>query len=185
MSANVISDVKNPLVAKAREFATFAHGNQERKFTGEPYIVHPQEVAQWVAAAGGTEAEICAAWLHDVVEDCGVTIDAIREEFGFEIAIIVWGLTDTEKGNRAERKKQAIERFRVSPSSVRFIKIFDILSNLPSIQEHDPKFAAVFKQECRDLMAAFSEMQDDPHWDAVRGDAWLTLDRMVNLDGAP
>ena len=64
------------MIKKARQFAQQAHAafDQRRKYTGEPYIVHPAEVARLVASVSNDEAMICAAWLHDVVEDTEVTI---------------------------------------------------------------------------------------------------------------
>lgn len=70
-------------VKKAREFAIKAHEGQKRKFTFAPYIVHPASVAQKVLMSPyADENMVCAAWLHDIVEDCaGYTIGTIRREF--------------------------------------------------------------------------------------------------------
>lgn len=57
------------LTDRALAFARAAHGEQKRKYTGNPYIEHPIRVAQLVKEAGGTEEMIAAAYLHDVVED--------------------------------------------------------------------------------------------------------------------
>ena len=71
------------LETRARLFATAAHAavGQLRKYTHEPYIVHPAEVASIVKTVAHTEAMIAAAWLHDTVEDTGVSIELIRAEF--------------------------------------------------------------------------------------------------------
>ncbi len=63
-------------IASAEEWATELHEGQFRKYTSEPYIVHPRAVARLVADHGGSPDMVAAAWLHDVVEDCNVTIDA-------------------------------------------------------------------------------------------------------------
>ena len=65
------------LVATARRIATDAHRGQTDK-AGAPYIGHPARVAAHAAAAGGDERVVAAAWLHDVVEDTGVTPDDLR-----------------------------------------------------------------------------------------------------------
>ena len=69
------------IVEKARLFATSAHAavGQKRKYTNEPYIVHPAEVAKLVEDVGGTQEMIAAAWLHDVIEDTQVPLELIWE----------------------------------------------------------------------------------------------------------
>lgn len=93
------------LEKKALQFAKKAHTGQFRKYTGEPYIVHPVEVANLVRDYAHTchESMYCAALLHDTVEDTNTTIEDIRREFGDIITVFVEGLTDVSKpeaGNR-------------------------------------------------------------------------------------
>jgi len=145
------------IAASARTFAIAAHSacGQIRKYTGQPYHVHPAEVASIVNQAGGTEAQIAAAWLHDVVEDTDVTIDLIQQMFGEEVAEMVSWLTDVSvptDGNRAERK--AIDRAHTAQASLdaKMIKLADLCSNTKSIVEHDAKFAKVYLEEKRLLL---------------------------------
>ena len=72
------------LIQKAYDFAKLKHGNQLRK-SGEPYIIHPTNVAYTIAELGLDEQTICAALLHDVVEDTNVTFDELEKEFSPEI----------------------------------------------------------------------------------------------------
>jgi len=83
-------DIK--LIYRAYEYALKKHGDQLRK-SGEPYIVHPLNVAYTLAEIGLDDATICAALLHDVVEDTEVTNEGIVKEFGQEIAEMVAGVT--------------------------------------------------------------------------------------------
>lgn len=141
----------------ALKFAREAHLTQKRKYTGEPYIEHPIEVASIVATVPmHTDAMICAAYLHDVVEDCNVTLEEIREEFGAEVEDLVFWLTDTPtvKGgpNRAERKRMTRERYAIAPAEAQTVKCADIISNTKSIVEHDPDFAKVYLSEVRALL---------------------------------
>ncbi len=81
------------MVRKAFEFANQAHKNVRRR-SGEPYIIHPIEVAKIVVSDIGLGCKsICAALLHDVVEDTGYTVEDIRSLFGDKIASLVDGLT--------------------------------------------------------------------------------------------
>lgn len=161
------------LVARARIFAIAAHSaaGQVRKYTGEPYHVHPAEVARIVSQAGGTPEQIAAAWLHDTVEDTAVTIELIRTEFGDKVAELVGWLTDVSSpkdGNRAARK--AIDRAHTAaaPPEAKMIKLADLISNTKSIVEHDEAFAKVYLEEKRLLL---QEMQDaDPD---LWARAWL------------
>jgi len=137
---------------KAKEFATAKHAEvkQVRKYTGEPYINHPASVVELVRGVEHTDAMICAAWLHDTVEDTDTTLAEIESEFGLEVASYVECLTDVSSysdGNRAKRK--AIDREHIShaPPCVQTIKLADLIDNSASIIERDPEFAKVYLKE--------------------------------------
>ncbi len=145
------------LETRARLFATAAHAavGQLRKYTHEPYIVHPAEVAKIVRSVPHTEAMLAAAWLHDTVEDTGVSIELIRAEFGSEVSDLVGWLTDVSRpdhGNRAARK--AIDRAHTAaaPAEAQTVKLADLISNTRSIVAHDPKFAETYLAEKRLLL---------------------------------
>lgn len=150
------------IVEKARMFATAAHAAvaQLRKYTYEPYIVHPAEVVSIVKTVDHTPEMLAAAWLHDIVEDTGVTIDLVRAEFGDEVAELVSWLTDVstlDDGNRAVRK--AIDRAHIAqaPAAAQTVKLADLISNTKSIAQHDPKFAEVYFQEKEMLLAVMDK----------------------------
>jgi (p)ppGpp synthase/HD superfamily hydrolase len=150
------------IIEKARVFATAAHAavGQVRKYTGEPYIVHPFEVAMTVKQIGGTPEMVAAAFLHDTVEDTGVTMETIEREFGPEVAEIVFFLTDVsrpEHGNRAARK--AIDRAHIAKADARAqtIKLADLISNCSSIVKYDPEFAKVYLEEKRLLLEVLTK----------------------------
>ena len=143
-------------------FATAAHSAvaQLRKYTGEPYIVHPAEVVRIVSTVAHTDAMLAAAWLHDVVEDTGVTNEVIRAEFGDEVAELVGWLTDVsrlEQGNRAVRK--AIDRAHsaMAPAAAQTVKLADLISNTRSIMAHDEKFARTYLEEKRLLLEVMTK----------------------------
>ena len=143
------------IVQKAKEFATKKHSEvgQTRKYTAEPYIVHPAEVVtilQERLPATVTDGMLAAAWLHDTVEHTNTTIGEIYLEFGPKIASYVGGLTDVSQpsdGNRATRKK--IDRMHLSnqPYEVMTVKYADLISNSSSIMQHDPVFGKVYINE--------------------------------------
>lgn len=145
------------IVVIARAFAIAAHAavGQRRKYTGEPYHVHPERVAEWVRSAGGDDNMIAAAWLHDVVEDTQVTLEFIEREFGSDIAELVDWLTDSQTpndGNRATRKSNEAERLGRSPARAQTIKLADLIDNTSSIVTYDPGFARVYLREKEALL---------------------------------
>jgi (p)ppGpp synthase/HD superfamily hydrolase len=149
-------------VERARLFATAAHAavGQLRKYTYEPYIVHPAEVAGIVESIGGTPEMIAAAWLHDVVEDTGVTIELIRSEFGSEVSDLVGWLTDVSRpdhGNRAARKAVDRAHTAAAPGEAQTIKLADLISNTRSIVAHDAKFAETYLSEKRLLLEVMTK----------------------------
>jgi (p)ppGpp synthase/HD superfamily hydrolase len=150
------------MVERARVFATAAHAavGQVRKYTFEPYIVHPAEVAMIVAEAGGSEAMVAAAWLHDTVEDTGVTNEVIRAEFGAEVAELVGWLTDVsrpEHGNRAHRKALDRAHSAMAPAEAQTVKLADLIANTRSIVEHDVAFAKTYLEEKRLLLEVMTK----------------------------
>lgn len=157
---------QSPRYLEAVTFAIKAHEGQERKYTGEAYIVHPIEVADLVhsfADKAKYDADLIrnmtiAALLHDTVEDCEVTYNDIEKSFGVVVRNFVFWLTDVTskvQGNRRIRKELELERILHAPGNVKDIKICDLLSNTKSIVEHDKDFARVYLSEKGAILAAF------------------------------
>lgn len=149
------------LEERAKYFATGAHAAvaQMRKYSEEPYIVHPIRVANYVAAAGGTSHMIAAAYLHDVVEDTRTTVTDIERNFGGTVASLVQELTDCakEEGNRAFRKEVDRERLSLASPEAQTIKLADLIDNTSTIIRHDPKFATQYLKEKRALLEVMTK----------------------------
>ena len=145
------------MIKRAEEFARSCHHGQLRKYTKEPYIVHPEAVAKIVSGVpGSTKEMIAAAWLHDVVEDCGVSNKQILELFGSTVSILVDMLTDISRpsdGNRAIRKAIDCAHLAKASPDAQTIKLADLIHNTESIMEFDPKFAKVYLKEKQDLLS--------------------------------
>lgn len=140
----------NDLVEKAIRYATKAHGDQKRKYTGEPYITHPIAVMEIVKTVPHTEEMLAAAVLHDVIEDTGHTYDDIDYYFGDVVADLVLGLTDVstlEDGNRAFRKALDRQHLAEQGADVQTIKLADIIHNTASTKDHDPTFWVTYQKE--------------------------------------
>ena len=99
------------LIMKAYQFALEKHGDQKRK-SGEPYIIHPVQVAYTLAELGLDDSTICAALLHDVVEDTSATYQDLVTGFGQEIASMVDGVTKLSKLNYESVEEEQVENYR-------------------------------------------------------------------------
>lgn len=137
---------------KALAFATERHEGQVRKYTGEPYIKHCEEVVEILKRhCGNIPWMTSAAILHDTVEDTDTTLDEIEEQFGDTVSEYVRYLTDISNppdGNRKERKRIDREHLLSSPhDEVLLIKCADLISNTLSIMKYDPDFAKVYLPE--------------------------------------
>ena len=148
------------LIATALNFAITAHGTQVRKYTNEPYVMHPIAVAAKVAQEGGTSEQVAAALLYDILEDTPVTEEELREIFPEFVVTMVVELTDVythaayPELNRAKRKKLEAARLAGISKEAKLIKRCDIEDNLTSILEYDPKFAKVYIPEKQAVLAA-------------------------------
>jgi guanosine-3',5'-bis(diphosphate) 3'-pyrophosphohydrolase len=130
---------KVELITKAFNFAKTAHKGIKRR-SGEPYIMHPLAVARIVVSEIGLgSTSICAALLHDVVEDTDYTVEDIENLFGAKIAQIVDGLTKISGGVFAEKASEQAENFRkllITMSDdirVILIKLSDRLHNMRTL----------------------------------------------------
>jgi len=106
-----IPNLNSEKLIRAYELANTAHGNQKRK-SGTPYISHPLAVADIVADMKLDVDSICAALLHDVVEDTDYTIDDIKEKFGAQVALLVDGVTKLDKIQFLTKEEREMENLR-------------------------------------------------------------------------
>src|SRR3989338_2330675 len=112
--------MKKSLERIAEELATRAHAGQVRKDGKTPYITHPEAVVSLLKNIGIEDENIIAAgWLHDTIEDCGITRQVIEREVNSEVARIVSILT------RDVGREEYIERIRKANYSVKIVKLAD------------------------------------------------------------
>ena len=130
---------KVEIIKRAFAFARAAHEGVRRR-SGEPYILHPIAVARIVSQEIGLgSTSICAALLHDVVEDTDYTVEDLENLFGHKIASIVWGLTKISGGIFGDQASLQAENFRklllTMSEDIRviLIKIADRLHNMRTL----------------------------------------------------
>lgn len=150
--------MRHELVTHADAFAAKAHEGQMRKLTRgceEPYIEHPRRVARRVAGLTGSPRLVAAALLHDVIEDCGVRGEELRDLYGDDVAEWVWELTSRYTSeafpdmNRKERKQREADRLGRCSAGARLIKWCDTEDNLRCVSALGEDFAAIYREEKR------------------------------------
>lgn len=130
------------LILKAASFAALRHRNQRRKdVDASPYINHPLELARVLAEEGGVTdaATLCAALLHDTVEDTDTKQGELEREFGVEIAGIVSEVTDDTSLRKADRKRMQVEHAAHISEKAKLVKLADKICNLRDMATAPPQ----------------------------------------------
>jgi GTP pyrophosphokinase len=137
-TAVAVATIDRDEIARAFEFACAHHGDQKR-YSGDEFITHPVGVAQICAGMRLDTETLCAALLHDTVEDTSATLDEVREEFGEEIAALVDGVTKLTGMNFESRDERQAENYRkmmvamATDVRVILIKLADRLHNMRTL----------------------------------------------------
>jgi (p)ppGpp synthase/HD superfamily hydrolase len=177
-------------LSKVRQFAARAHQGQKRKYTRDDYIVHPDRVMRICHSVTSDVSVLCAALLHDVLEDTKVTKSEIQafletvitSEEASRAVSLVMDLTDVytreNYPNLNRHKRKELERVRLSKTAAQSqtIKCADVLDNSREISEHDPDFAKVYLRECRSLLSCLEKGNEE-----VRHKAIETVENNLNL----
>ncbi|GAA1011768.1 hypothetical protein Aple_013090 [Acrocarpospora pleiomorpha] len=132
-------------IRRAYEFAARRHVGQVRK-SGDPYITHPVAVAEIAIDAGLDCATVCAALLHDVIEDTGCDAAQLRAEFGEEITTLVQSMTELDRRHDQAAIDAADDRSLA-------LKVIDRLHNMRTIQHLDQEKQRLKSQQTLDVMA--------------------------------
>lgn len=146
------------LIRRAYLFSALHHKGQKRA-SGEPYLVHPLEVADILADMRLDEVSVSTGLLHDVVEDTLVDLETIRSYFGEEITLLVDGLTKIAHISDLSKERQQAENVRkmvlamITDVRVVLIKLADRLHNMRTMQFLKPEKRARISQETLDIYA--------------------------------
>lgn len=159
--SDILKADKNGLITKAIEFAYNAHNGQMRK-SGEPYIIHPLEVARILSKIEMDEDAIAACIMHDVVEDTEVTVEQVKEEFNEDIAALVDGVTKLgllQFETREEQHAESIRKMIIAMAKdirVMLIKLADRLHNMRTLQYMPEEKQQAVARETLDIYAPIS-----------------------------
>gem|GEM_PF-4503223 len=148
------------LVQQAAEFAACHHRHQ--LYGNLPYIVHLCDVV-WTLVEFGhdNQAMLAAGFLHDVVEDCDISIDRIESLFGVRVAVRVEAVTGIGK-NRAERKASMIASLQAYSPAVP-LKMADRLSNIRASVRDNPSKLEMYRAEAADYAELFEAADPEMH----------------------
>lgn len=144
---SIKGDFDRELVGEAFDFAKEAHDGKFRK-TGEDFITHPVAVAQILSEFCNDTASICAALLHDVVEDTDISLDEIEKRFGKETRYLVDGVTKLQTKDLTVKKVLDYGR---KDRRVIYLKFADKLHNLETLHVHSPDKQKEIVQELKRL----------------------------------
>ncbi|WP_093261926.1 RelA/SpoT family protein [Thermostaphylospora chromogena] len=146
------------LIERAYEVAAYYHRGQKRK-SGDPYITHPLAVATILAELGTDDETLCAALLHDTVEDTAYSLEELRADFGENIALLVDGVTKLDKvkfGDAAQA--ETVRKMVVAMSRdirVLIIKLADRLHNMRTMRYLPPHKR---EQKARETLEIFAPL---------------------------
>lgn len=150
-------------IRMAAEYANTMHAEQKRK-SGEPYIIHPLAVAETLAMRLNMDADtVCAGLLHDVIEDTKATEQDVEEKFGKNVCELVQGVTKIaaiKSQNRSVAEAETIRKMFIAMSKnmpVIIIKLSDKLHNMSTLQYMDPVRAKEIASACLDIYAPLAD----------------------------
>lgn len=157
-----LDDEQIVFIEEAYQFAKKAHANQKRA-SGQPYIVHPTQVAGTLANLGLDPDTIAAGFLHDTVEDTDVTNDELKEKFGKDVAFIVDGVTKLNKYEYKSHQEFLAENHRkmliamAKDIRVIMVKLADRLHNMHTLEHLRPDKQRRIASETMDIYAPLAD----------------------------
>lgn len=150
----------------AHDFAFHAHSRTNHFYNNKPYIYHLEMVAEWVRwfskllTTDEFEIAIRACYLHDTIEDCRLTYNDIKSEFGEEVAEVVYLLTNNKGRTRKERAGADYYAAIAENKVARFVKICDRLANAEHSKETKSKMLDVYSKENEDFKSYLQSKGD-------------------------
>jgi RelA/SpoT family (p)ppGpp synthetase len=199
LSDSIAATDGRDLIRRAYAMAERAHAGQIRK-SGEPYLIHPLNVAHVLAETNFEPAVIAAGLLHDVLEDSSISREEIRAEFGEEVLVLVEGVTKLEKVEKRVEKDSARERSLQELESLRkliiamatddlrviFIKLADRLHNMRTLEHLQPPSQLRMARETLQIFAPLANRLGIWVWKAELEDLafkYLNKTMYEELDG--
>lgn len=152
------------MIEKAKIIAKEIHKNQKRKFDGSPYFVHPESVANIVVEFKKSKhinELVSAAYLHDSIEDCGISFDYLQREFGYMVASIVAEVSNDFEMIKKYGKKHYMSNKVLTLSNYGLvIKLCDRLDNISDLSIATPDFRNKYTIETEYLVQILEDFRN-------------------------
>lgn len=170
-------EFKNDDVRRAFEFAMFHHSKQIYA-DDHPYILHLYDVTMVLLEFGFTQPRLlCAAWMHDIIEDTECNYSDVKSRFGEEIADIVYAVTDELGKNRNERKEKTLPKLD-GFHDAQVVKLADVIANVRQCHRNGNKMYKRYHKEYASLEKYKGQAERDDHMNAL----WNELDKLLSVD---
>ena len=160
--------------SKAKDFALRCHSGH--MYGNKAYSFHLQSVVDVAKEFDLPEEVVTSCWLHDVIEDCGVTYQQIKKRFGEDIAENVYSVTDELGRNRKERKSKTYPKIRSNEMAL-CVRLCDRISNVRQAQaDSNVNFLKMYKKEHEDFRSHL-------YWSGANEKTmalWEALDSLIN-----
>ena len=157
----------NKRVEQARDFAIKWHGDQ--KYGTEPYVSHLDDVHEVGLLYDTDVDEQCADYLHDVLEDTDCTFEEIWSNFGWNVAQLVFLVSDEDGDNRKERKQRTYPKIRSNSGAI-LLKLRDRIANVERSKQNNPRLFQMYKNEHEEFLTELH----------ISGTRYGTLGEMIN-----
>lgn len=167
----------NDPIGFAKKFATMCHEDAGQSYDGQPYSTHLQHVVTVLMRYNETDKTMLASgWLHDVMEDVGISLETIRDLFGSKVATLVHALTDEPGENRKERKVKTYPKIRATSGAVQ-LKLADRIANIEnSLKTSNGRMFLMYMKEHPEFEKALRPGSTD-----VEEAMWKNLDYLFAL----
>lgn len=167
----------NDPISVARNIAAALHRDVGQRYDNGEYLVHLESVAGVLLRYGETsKVMLTGAYLHDVVEDCGISIESIKDIFGDKVSVLVGALTDEPGETRKERKAKTYPKIKATPGATK-VKLADRIANIEQniVSKNERQFR-MYSKEAADFEAALRDLTD-----AELRPMWEHLNHLYNL----
>jgi guanosine-3',5'-bis(diphosphate) 3'-pyrophosphohydrolase len=159
------------LEKKAFDLAKVFHQNQ--KYGNEPYTKHLEDVVAVLKKFGITNScLLAAAWLHDAVEDTPLTLEKVEEEFGNDVASLVYAVTTEPGKNRKERNAKTYPKIKSRNEAI-YLKLADRIANVQASLENNIKKLKMYQNEFSDFKMALKQP-------GVADEMWSFLEELIS-----
>lgn len=164
---------------KAKKWASEVHASVNHTYNDKPYAFHLKMVADaaerfiHLIPSSDREAVLAACWAHDTIEDCRVTYNDVKQELGYQVAELVYAVTNEKGKNRKERANEKYYSGIRNTKHATFVKICDRIANVEYSVKTNSSMMKAYKKEYANF---FDSLYASPQY----GEMWEYLSELTN-----